>query len=201
MSLHAGTALVRLSFSFCGCHMVNLVCNVLMQVHVFYVAGHVTQTPKHLCQCSVCLRKQVLYPALQPLLQDASWARWDATLSRMAYSTEAMGAFLGSHEAWQTRVDAKRALRAEERKSADTAAVAEPVLRAEERKSATAAAVAEPVLRAEERKSANAAAAAKPVAGPDEGGDIERARNVSQGKCVHKRVSRQARTDEDRVLS
>ena len=67
---------------------------------------------------------QVLNPALQPLLQDASWARWDATLSRMAYSTAAMDAFLGLHQAWQTRVDAKRVLRAEERSAADAAAAA-----------------------------------------------------------------------------
>ena len=79
---------------------------------------------QHPRECSVRLRKQVLHPALQPLLQDASWARWDATLSRMAYSTEAMDAFLGSHEAWQIRVDAKRVLRAQERKSADAAAAA-----------------------------------------------------------------------------
>ncbi|KAK9846471.1 hypothetical protein WJX81_004698 [Elliptochloris bilobata] len=32
--------------------------------------------------------KEVLYPALQPLLQDASWARWDATLSRVTHSAE-----------------------------------------------------------------------------------------------------------------
>lgn len=79
------------------------------------------------------MRKQVLSPALQPLLQDASWARWDATLSRMAYSTEAMDALLGLHEAWQTRVDAKRILRAEERKNADTAAAAKLVAARDER--------------------------------------------------------------------
>ena len=78
-----------------------------------------TQRPR---ECSASLREQVLYPALQPLLQDMSWARWDATLSRMAYSTEAMDAFLGSHQAWRTRVDAKRVLRAEERRTADAAA-------------------------------------------------------------------------------
>ena len=85
--------------------------------------GHAASQCPHVW--SACCRKQALYPALQPLLQDASWARWDATLSRMAYSTEAMDAFLASYQAWQTRVDAKRVLRAEQR-TADMAAVAEP---------------------------------------------------------------------------
>lgn len=58
---------------------------------------------------------QVLYPALQPLLDDGSWPWWEGTLARMSYSPEAMDAFLASHQVFQSHVDARRAERAAER--------------------------------------------------------------------------------------
>ncbi len=57
----------------------------------------------------------MLYPALQPLLCEESWANWEATLARMTYQPEVMEAFLASHKAWCSRIGAKRAARDAER--------------------------------------------------------------------------------------
>lgn len=57
----------------------------------------------------------MLYPALQPLLCDESWANWEATLARMTYQPEVMEAFLASHRAWCSRIGAKRAAHDAER--------------------------------------------------------------------------------------
>ncbi len=55
---------------------------------------------------------QVLYPAINELLQAEDWGRWESTLQRIAYDEDHMAAFLASHAESKARLEQHRAERA-----------------------------------------------------------------------------------------
>ncbi|BDA49208.1 probable tRNA pseudouridine synthase 1 at N-terminal half [Coccomyxa sp. Obi] len=55
---------------------------------------------------------QVLYPAINELLQAEDWERWETTLQRTAYDEDHMAAFLASHAESKARLEQRRAERA-----------------------------------------------------------------------------------------
>lgn len=62
---------------------------------------------------------QVLYPAINDLLQAEDWGRWESTLQRIAYDEDHMAAFLASHAESKARLEQRRAERAAHNNAAE----------------------------------------------------------------------------------